>query len=399
MNTSAPKRYAHALIRHFILISLFFPAYYSKFQHVYYQDMTFMTIVALLFSINIWLKWRLDFRKHGYSILAISAALILYLIGAVLNYKKYPVVFWRTEPFNILIAFLFFITLLIIRDEHKVISDKVIRFAIYAILIHNGIGIIYRLFGGAKFYMQTLYYEATTISEASPCFSWMYYDASEYALILLLSMAFLMTYKRLFKNNYFYWGAQTLLIICMLLTQTSIYYLATLILFGGNLLYQLIKKYKVLQAYELYSYPVVLLLYGVVAYLLLHKVGSYLEKLLIWEGTWDILRVKPEGLFVGFGYIPYEVPGIDVPLIQAQNTFLNHMLRHSLGTGILFAVLILVLLIVTFMKKPNYRSLGIMLAILIPMNMEFGLQSLHLPYVLFLMYAIFYRKGELTNAD
>lgn len=399
MNTSAPKRYAHALIRHFILISLFFPAYYSKFQHVYYQDMSFMTIVALLFSINIWLRWRLDFRKHGYSILVISAALILYLIGAVLNYKKYPVVFWRTEPFNILIAFLFFITLLINRDEHKVISDKVIRFAIYAILIHNGIGIIYRLFGGAKFYMQTLYYEATTISETSPCFSWMYYDASEYALILLLSMAFLMTYKRLFKNNYFYWGAQTLLIICMLLTQTSIYYLATLILFGGNLLYQLIKKYKVLQAYELYSYPVVILLYGVVAYLLLHKVGSYLEKLLIWEGTWDILRVKPEGLFVGFGYIPYEVPGIDVPLIQAQNTFLNHMLRHSLGTGILFAILILVLLIITFMKKPNYRSLGIILAILIPMNMEFGLQSLHLPYVLFLMYAIFYRKGEITNAD
>lgn len=399
MNTSAPKRYAHSLIRHFILISIFFPAYYSKYQHVYYQDMTFMTIVALLFSINIWLKWNLDFKKHGFSILFISATLILYLVGAVLNYMKYPVVFWRTEPFNILIAFLFFITLLLIRDEHKVISDKVIRFAIYAILIHNGIGIIYRLFGGAKFYMQTLYYEATTISETNPCFSWMYYDASEYALILLLSMAFLMTYRSLFKNKYQYWAGQILLIICMLLTKTSIYYLATVILFGGDILYQLIKKYKSIQSYELYSYPIVFLFYSIVAYFLLHKIGSFREKLIIWEGTWDILRVKPEGLFVGFGYIPYEVPGIDVPLIQAQNTFLNHMLRHSMGTGILFAVLILVLLIATFAKKPNYCSLGILLAILIPMNMEFGLQSLHLPYVLFLIYTIFYRKGEITNAD
>lgn len=397
MNTSAPKRYAHALIRHFLLISLFFPAYYSKFQHVYYQDMTFMSIVALLFTINIWCKWRLDFKKHGFSVLTISATLILYIILAMVNYKKYPVVFWRTEPLSILIAILFFITLLVIRDEHKVISDKVIRFAIIAILVHNGIGIIYRLFGGAKFYMQTLYYEATTITETNQCFSWMYYDASEYALILLLSMAFLMTYKKMFKNNYLYWGAQALLIICMLLTHTNIYYLATLVLFIGDLLYHLIKKYTVLQTYEMYSYPIVLVLFGILAYVLLHSVESYQNKLLIWKGTWDILRVKPEGLFVGFGYIQYEVPGIDVPLIQAQNTFLNHMLRHSLGTGIMFAILILILFILAFIKKPNYRSLGILLAIFIPINMEFGLQSLHLPYVLFLMYAIFYRKGEVNN--
>ena len=397
MNTSAPKRYAHTLIRHFILIALFFPAYYSKFQHVYYQDMTFMSILALLFCINIWCKWRLDFKKHGFSILAISTALIVYIILSILNYKKYPVVYWRTEPLSILIAFLFFFTLLIIRDEHKVISDKVICFTIIAILVHNGIGIIYRLCGGAKFYMQTLYYEATSISETNPCFSWMYYDASEYALILLLSMAFLMTYKHLFKNNYLYWGAQGLLIICMILTHTSIYYLATAILFGFNLLYHLIKKYTVLQIYETYSYPIVLAIFGIAAYIILHKVGSFQEKLLIWKGTWDTLKVQPEGLFVGFGYIPYEVPGIDVPLIQAQNTFLNHMLRHSLGTGIMFTILILILFVVTFLKKPNYRSLGILLAILIPMNMEFGLQSLHLPYVLFLMYAIFYHKGEVNN--
>lgn len=356
-----------------------------------------MSIIALLFTINIWFKWRLDFKKHGFSILAISAALILYIILAMVNYKKYPVVFWRTEPLSILIAILFFITLLVIRDEHKVISDKVIHFAIIAILVHNGIGIIYRLFGGAKFYMQTLYYEATAITETNQCFSWMYYDASEYALILLLSMAFLMAYKKMFKNNYLYWGAQALLIICMLLTHTSIYYLATLVLFGGDLLYQFIKKYTVLQTYEMYSYPIVLVLFGILAYALLHSVESYKNKLLIWKGTWDILRVKPEGLFVGFGYIPYEVPGIDVPLIQAQNTFLNHMLRHSLGTGIMFAILILILFILAFIKKPNYRSLGILLAIFIPMNMEFGLQSLHLPYVLFLMYAIFYRKGEVNN--
>lgn len=398
MTTSAPKRYAHALIRHFILITLFFPIFYSKYQHVYYQDMSFISILALLFSINIFCRWRLDFRKHGFSVLAIAIVLLTYVIIAMVNYKRYPVYFWRTEPLNVLIAVVFFLSLLLLRDETTVISDKFLRFTIIAILIHNVCGIIFRLTGGAKFYMQTLFYEARTIEETDGVFSWLYYDASEYALMLLLSMAFFMTYRRLFKNAYLYWASQGLLIICMLLTNTSIYYLATALLFGFNLLYTLVRKYEILEHCVSYSYPILIAICGVGMYLLTRFLPSLQTKALIWKGTWDILRVQPEGLYVSFGYAPYQVPGVDVPLIQAQNTFLNHMLRHSVGTGLVFTVLILTIFIIAFIKKPQLRSLGILLAILIPILTEFGLQTLYLPYVLFLMYCIFFKKGESTDA-
>ena len=398
MNTSPRKRYGAALIRHFILISLFFPAFYTKFQHVYYQDLSFMTIIALMLTIHILFKCRLNPQKNIYTLLIIATTLIVYLITAVVNFKRYPVMFWRTEPLNILIAVAFFLSLLLLRKETEIVSDGFIRFAMVAMTVHNVAAIIFRLCGGSKFYMQTFYYEFTKISETNRTFSWLYYDASEYALILLLTMAFFLTYKRLFKNAYLYWGAQGTCILCMLLTNVSIYYLATLLLFGGDFLHRFLQNRESLHKYLPYSYPIITLIYGVGLFLLTRTVDAFRTKALIWRSALNLLRETPEGMFVGFGVLTIPVPGIEAPVVQAQNTFLNHMLRHSLWTGVVFTILIATILILTFLKKPNIRSLCILLAILLPILLDFGLQTLHLPYVLFLLYTIFYRKGEKNHA-
>lgn len=357
-----------------------------------------MTIIALMMTVHIFSKFRLDLRKHKYTVLSVAAVLILYLVTAIMNYKRYPVMYWRTEPLNILIAVAFFLSLLLVRKETEIVSDGFLRFAMVAMTIHNIAAIIFRLFGGSKFYMQTFYYEFTKISETNRTFSWLYYDASEYALILLLTMAFFMNYKSLFKNNCLYWGAQGACILCMLLTNVSIYYLATLLLFGGDFLHRFLQNKENLQKYLPYSYPVITLVYGVGLFLLTRMVDAFRTKALIWRSAYALLRETPEGLYVGFGVLTIPVPGIEAPVVQAQNTFLNHMLRHSLWTGVVFTILIATILILTFLKKPNLRSLCILLAILLPILLDFGLQTLHLPYVLFLLYAIFYRKGETNHA-
>lgn len=398
MNTSPRKRYGAALIRHFLLISLFFPAFFTKFQHVYYQDLSFMTIIALMLTVHILFKCRLDLRKHKYTVLAIAAVLFTYIITSVVNYKRYPVMYWRTEPFNILIAVAFFLSLLLIRKETEIVSDGFIRFAIVAMTVNNIAAIIFRLCGGSKFYMQTFYYEFTKISETNRTFSWLYYDASEYALILLLTMAFFMTYKVMFKTPYLYWGAQALCILCMLLTRVNIYYLATALLFAGDILHGILQKKENLRRYLPFAYPVFTLLFGAGILILTRVLESCRIKALIWKGTLDFLGEHSEGLYVGFGVLSYPVSGVDVPVFQAQNTFLNHMLRHGLWTGLVFTLLIGTILVLTFLKKPNMRSLCILLAILLPMILDFGLQTLHLPYVLFLLYTIFYRQGEKNHA-
>ncbi len=396
MTTSAPKRYAHALIRHFIIIALFFPTFYSQFHHVYYQDFSFISAVALLFALNIFLKWNLDINRNRLATITIISALILYNIIAYYNYHHYSVYFWQSEPINVTISFLFFLSLLLIRDYKIVISEKVIRFTIVSILINNFIAIIFRLTGGGRFYMYHLSYDYKSIADMNNTFSWIYYDASEYALILILSMAFFIVYKKHFKNYYLYIVAQGILILCMIFTNTSTYYLATVILFVGELIHYLIKRLRILSCYVYYSIPVALFFFVLVGMFLFKQLDSFQLKAQIWKGTWDTLKIVPEGLYVAFSYVAYEVPGVDVPLSQAHNTFLNHMLRHSIGTGIAFLLLIASLWIIAFLKKPNYRSLGILLALLIPMNMEFGLQTLHLPIILFMIYCIFFHTD--TNS-
>lgn len=357
-----------------------------------------MTIIALMLTIHILFKCRLNPQKNIYTVIIIAVALIAYLITAVVNYKRYPVMFWRTEPLNILIAVAFFLSLLLVRKETEIVSDGVIRFAMGAMVVTNVAAIVFRLSGGSKFYMQTFYYEFTKISETNRTFSWLYYDASEYALILLLTMAFFMTYKGMFKNTYLYWGAQGLCILCMLLTRVNIYYLATALLFAGDILHGFLQKKENLRSYLPYTYPVITFFYVAGILILTRVLENFRVKALIWKGTWDILKVQPEGLYVGFGVLPYQVPGVDIPIIQAQNTFLNHMLRHSFGTGLVFTLLIAAILILAFLRKINIRSLCILMAILMPIFLDFGLQTLHLPFVLFMIYSIFFRQGEKNHA-
>lgn len=397
MTTTPQKQYGAALIRHFIIIALFFPAFYTKYQHVYYQDLSFMTIIALMLTVHILFKCRLDFHKNKYTVILIAATLLFYLVTAMINYRRYPVVFWRTEPFNILIAVGFFLSLLLVRKDKDIVPDGFIRFAMGALVANNIPAILYRISGGSKFYMQTFYYEATRISETNKTFSWLYYDASEYALILLLTIAFFITYKKMFKNPYLYCGAQGLFLLCLVLTRVNTYFLAALLLFGGDILQEILRKHKQLQKYFPFTYPVLTLLFGGGIFLLTRLVGSFRTKALIWQSAWDFLQTTPEGFYTGFGGMTLEVPGLNLPVVQAQNTFLNHMLRHSIGTGLVFTLLIMTILVLAFLKKPNYRSLCILFSISLPILLDFGLQTLHLPLVLFFIYCIFFRQGEKTN--
>ena len=157
MNTSPRKRYGAALIRHFVLISLFFPAFYSLFKNVYYQDVSFIGIIALMLTIYFLFKCRLDFRKHRFSVITLIAVLLIYTVTALVNFKRYPVMYWYTELINIVIAVVFFLCLLLVRKETDYVSDSCIRFSMVAMTVHNVAAIIYRLTGGSRFFMKVKY--------------------------------------------------------------------------------------------------------------------------------------------------------------------------------------------------------------------------------------------------
>ena len=402
MTQSAPKRYAHAIIRHFIIISLFFPTFYSKFSNVHYQDFFFANVLALMFAVNILHKWKLDIRRHLFTVVPIGVLLLMYNLINIYNYTCYgdERYFWKSDQVNVTIAFLFFLTLLLVKDDKKIVSDQVIKLTIGAVIVNNLIACCFRMAGYSKFYMKDFYYKLEPISRINNQFCWLYEEASEYALILLLCMALFLVYQKHFPNRLLCYFGHGVLLIGMLLTKSGTYYLATAILYGGTLLEYLLRKYKVPKEILKPTYLFTAAFTVLGSILLFTKVESFHTKYLIWKGNWEILMSDHLGLGTNFGPTAYEVPFVGMPINQAHNVFLNHMLRHSLWVGIAFTLIFVVIFVNALLRKPNYRTLGFLLAILLPLNMDYSLQTLHLPFVLFLLYCIFFRpEKELKEGE
>lgn len=397
MKQAAPKRYAHAYLRHFIIFSLFLPMFYSHYQHDYYQDIFPASILAALFIINIVHKWTLDFRRNRPCVIALAILLVLYNSISFYNYYSHPGVhFWKTYQLNITIAFLFFLTLLTIKEEATILSDKVIRFAICTIVINNLVALAFRLFGIRRIQMMNLWHYEVPVEPDNSAMSWLFYEPGEYALMLLLGMAFFIVYKHLFRNIWTYLLSQTVLLVCLFLTQSKTALLAVAFLFGGALLHFVLNKFEILKEYILYSIPIVITITGGILLYLFKQVEFYIDKYFIWKGTWELILEEPLGFRSTFGPHGYEVDFIPYTINHAQNVFINHMLRYSLPVGIVFAIMFAVIILMAFLRKPNYMTFGIWMAILIMMNLEYSLQTVYLPFVLFMIYCIFFRRKVRT---
>ena len=111
-----------------------------------------------------------------------------------------------------------------------------------------------------------------------------------------------------------------------------------------------------------------------------------------------MLLEDPVGLGTTFGPLKYYVSNVDTPINQAHNIFLNHMLRYSLPVGILYAAMFLIIIVFSIVRKPNYLTVGLWIGLLIPMNMDYSLQTLNLPLALFMIYCIFFHR-DLDTID
>lgn len=396
MTQNAPKRYAHAYIRHFIIFAVFLPAYFSFYNHEYYQDLFPAGILAFLLIVNILHKWPLSFKRNGIFTLTLGATLLLYNIISIYTRKHYAslIVHWKVDQSYITVAFLFFITLLLLKEQTAILSDKVMKWLIGSVLIDNLIALGFRFKGIGRVHFANLRFHFTPLAETDNAFQWFYHTGAEYALLLLLYMAFFMVYRKLFYNIWVYALCQGLLILCISLTKVPGALLATGFLFGGALLHYLIKRFPVLRENVLFITPIVFALSGLLLITAFRKTEALYNKYLLWKGSLEVIRDNPQGFGVGFGVTLYETNYLSTIHTHAENTFLVHMQRHSTPVGIMFLLLFVVLIVFSIIRKPNFRSFGIWIATLLMLCMDFSLQTMNLPLVLFLIFCIFFRQKE-----
>ena len=231
-----PKRFAQAMIKHVVAVSLFFPYFYSFRGNFFYQDFILANFFAVLAMIFIFTSWKLDLKKNGILLAGMGILLIMYNGWA--TYMNHTYHHWYGEQINTTIIFLFFMVLLMVKDIHALIDSNMIRSIIHMMVITNVLSIAYRLFTGNNgiLIMNHDIGLVKHLGNLSDQYSWLYYHKSQYAFVLVISIAFCVVYRKLFRNQFTYILTLAILCFALYLSDTYASIIATAFIFLGQFL-------------------------------------------------------------------------------------------------------------------------------------------------------------------
>lgn len=398
-----PKRFAPTLIKHVVAVSLFIPYFYSKSFNYFYQDYILANFFAILAMICIFTSWKLDLRKNGILLAGMGILLIAYNVCA--TYMNYNYHHWYGEQINTTISFLFFMVLLMVKDPHALIDSNMIRSIIHMMVITNVLAIGYRLITEQNriLFMNNLVRRDKYVDGMAPQFSWLYIHKSQYALILVLCIAFCVVYRKMFRNMLTYLLSLGVLIFALYLSDSYTSMGAAALIFVGQFLDYLRKAewWKKLVAGVAMGVP------GIIGCLKLYEmIGEKRDLLtlgtrtLIWKGSWETIINNPNGVinFVmgrdRFPYYAYD-NGWFARAYNCHNIILNHMFRFSFLVGGILLLLFILLFLLVIKRTPSFLTLTILIALIVPLGMDYSLTCAETTFVLTILYCAYFRTAKL----
>lgn len=406
LSNYVPKRFATAMIKHVVAVSLFIPYFYCKDGNYYYQDYILANFFAILAMICIFTSWKLDLRKNGILLAGMGILLIAYNVCA--TYMNYNYHHWYGEQINTTISFLFFMVLLMVKDPHALIDSNTIRSIIHMMVITNVLAIGYRLITGQNriLFMNNLVRRDKYVDIMAPQFSWLYMHKSQYALILVLCIAFCVVYRKMFRNLLTYLMSLGVLVWALYLSDSYTSMVAAALIFVGQFLDYLckVKWWKKLVGGVAMGVP------GVIGCLKLYEViGENRDLLtlggrtLIWKGSLETIINNPNGMMnfvMGGDRFIYNIhsDGWKMKAYNCHNVFLNQMFRYSIPIGGFFTFLFLMVLLFALKRNLSFTTLFIEAALLIPLCMDYSLTSAELTILVTLLCIIFFTNSTRTKS-
>ena len=119
---------------------------------------------------------------------------------------------------------------------------------------------------------------------------------------------------------------------------------------------------------------------------------------MIWEAALGIIREHPEGWGMRFGESAIQTA--DGRLVNnGHNLFLNSMLRFSVPVGICFDLLFLGIAVFSLIKSRSFLSMGMWLALLILLNMDYALMSLQMAPLFLIVYLVCFYKRKVRYVE
>lgn len=396
-----PKRIGNALIKHVIAVTLFIPYFYTHNYNTYYQDFILANFFALLSIVFICTSWKLDFRRNGIFLCGMGTLLIAYnILATYMNHNYHP---WYSDQINTTIAFLFFIVLLLVKDIHALIDDAMIRGIIHMIVVTNLFALMLRSFDKYTrlFIVNASAVLADYINPADKQYSWLYAHKSQYALILLLCIAFFIYHRKYFRNIFTYVLSQGVLLVALYFSDVYTTMAAVLLLFAGQFLDYLVKAKWWKKLIVVLAVPMPLLY---IARELFDKINENRNLLtlgsrtLIWEASIKQIQENPNGITGIFGIMEFPINDYWA-VTNCHNVFLNHMVRFSIPVGGIYVTFFIMLALFAVKRRFSFLTIFTWIALFIPMTMDQSLLTAELPFFLFMVYCMFFREYKQNKSS
>ena len=118
----------------------------------------------------------------------------------------------------------------------------------------------------------------------------------------------------------------------------------------------------------------------------------------IWKESVKLILQSPYGIGTAYDTFAYPVPGLSFKVYHCHNMFLTFMWRFSIPVGLCYALIYLIIIVYSLKRRFSFLSVGIWIALLIPMCMDSTILTTQLTFFFFVLYCIFFRDNkEMAN--
>lgn len=376
------------LLKHFLCLSLFCPLYASYFDSVYSPDIIVGNIFAALYILSLLLRKEVHWPKRLLWLL-IPALALFNIVSAYVNLKELK---WYAGQINVSVSFLFFLVLAGRREQQG--DSTVLDFLLKLVLISNLIGLIPYFFHyyGLSVFNGQVYLDPVDGRFDEHRYNWIYVHKSEYAFMLVLFLALIVTYRHRFPKKWMYYAGILIMAAGLLISHARTSMLAALFIFAGAAADSFRKSPDNVRKK---FFPWVILFLIVITAMLwnfardrdLLSLGS---RTYIWKAAINEIRENPYGIGRLCGFRSFPVSAWPWNAYNCHNVFLNWMLQFSIPAGLLCTAMIGVIVFASVWRKPCFLTIGIWLSLLIPMNMDWCLLIQQMSMFLLVVYFLFF---------
>lgn len=399
LDSKTKKSISTFLLKIYIVLSLFFPAYESKVQNCYYVEIYYAHIVLAIYLVYTFVirhQWKM--KKTG---LCIALLVLIGTYNILSLYYNGRYLHWYGEQVNNTISFLFF-TLLVSTDcleEHK--RSDIIVFLMKCIILSSICAVVFYWMGYSRVEILNRRFILITTDECLGAYgekrlSWIYIHKSQCALMYVAFMMLFIKYKHKFKHRITFAMSMGLLLLVEYLTHSWTGLIAVGFLTGGIACEWIKNNYKKLNIKSfLWIIPAFIGLVIIFNRQLQHflterNLTTFGSRIPIWKTFVGIIAQNPKGIGLSFNYVSYFTGYFNTN--NAHNIFLNAMLRFSIPVGICFTIIFGIIFMQCVKYSKNIMTIFTVIGLLLLLNIDYALLNYEVSMFLFTLYLSFIHK-------